>query len=81
MNSKLAHRIGLHLNKPDVTSTLNEYVHERIKILQRHMIELNDPVELYRRQGAIRELEKLLTLREDALRVMDLVRQNERLPD
>lgn len=81
MNSKLASRIGLHLNKPDIISTINEYIHERIAILQRGLQEVSDPVQIYRLQGSITELQRMLRLREDALAVIDRKRQDERVTD
>lgn len=81
MNSRLAGRISQHLNKPDIIATINEYIHERVSILQRFLVDAKDPVEIYRIQGSITELQRMLKLRDDALAVLDRQRQDERIPD
>ena len=52
-------------NNPDLWKTFVAYTEERIQVAQRSMEQATDIQEIYRHQGAIRELRKQLKLRDN----------------
>ena len=54
------------VNDPKHNEALNQYANERIDSLTRNLYRETDPCKIHILQGAIIELQRLLTLREEA---------------
>lgn len=79
MTPQLARKIAQNLNRPDVFETLNEYLNSEIEKHQRTLVEVSDPIQIYRTQGTITALQQMLKLREYSLRVEEQLRSNIRV--
>ena len=53
------------VNSKQNMDRLSAYVADRISFLHRELESKNDPIDIYRLQGQIKEVKRLLTLREE----------------
>jgi len=53
------------VNTPDLHQAFNKYIEGKIELARKSLEQSGDPVEIYRSQGKILALRKLLTMRDE----------------
>lgn len=67
ITSDTARKLLSLVNSKQNMDRLNAYVADRMAFLHRELESKDDPTDIYRLQGQIKEVKRLLTLREEAV--------------
>lgn len=68
MDNKLARSLLLFVNDNHNQESVRKYAEDRIKTLHIQLESITEPTKIYRIQGQIAEIKRLLTLREEVIK-------------
>lgn len=72
MKKEIAKEISVYLNTPMIIDTLKKYIDGRRDEIMKSFKSCQNDTQMHQLQGALLELDKLETIRDDALAVVNL---------